>query len=389
MHLLNILSRFLLLLFVSTTSLYAHAPRENYVWVNIEENHLSGHFEINIEDLKQKLNVDVTQSTNGPAAGIAAQAKTVQEYLLDNFTLSDTDGEILYQFTTTAVSPAENSFAQYHFKTNKLPATKDLVIENTIFMAPDFVPKDRLHRSLILIKHNRVANTEFGAESTFLVFSPGKSVDTLDTVSPTPILQWKEFLWQGILHIWFGLDHVIFVLTLLLTTVLVVQGKQWVPIKDFKSACIKTLKIVTLFTIAHSITLSLAAYDLVSFNSALVETIIALSIIVVALNNIFSRFNSHAWIWVFLFGLFHGLGFASVMADLQFRAINLSKILVMFNIGVEIGQVVIVLITFPLLFILRKRPYYRRLIVIPLSVLAILLAVFWVFERTGLIEHVT
>ena len=178
-------------------------------------------------------------------------------------------------------------------------------------------------------------------------------------------------------------------LTLLLTTVLVVQGKQWVPIKDFKSACIKTLKIVTLFTIAHSITLSLAAYGLVSLNSALVETIIALSIIVVALNNIFSRFNSHAWIWIFLFGLFHGLGFASVMADLQFRAVNLSKILVMFNIGVEIGQVVIVLIAFPLLFILRKSPYYRKLVVIPLSVLAILLAGFWVFERTGLIEHVT
>lgn len=383
------LPRLLLLLLVLAGNAFAHAPRENYVWVNIEDDHVSGHFEISIDDLKQKLNVDVDQSADGRAAGIELQAATVQQYLSENFSLSDKDGELPFQFTTTGVSPLVDTFAQYHFKTDRLPASKDLTIENTIFMTPEFAKEDRLHRSLILIEHNKTIDTEFGEESPFLVFSPRNSVATLDTESPAPILQWREFLWQGILHIWFGFDHVIFVIALLLTTVLMVQGREWVPIQNFKSACFKTLKIITLFTIAHSITLSMAAYDLVSFNSALVETIIAISIIVVALNNIFSRFNSHAWFWVFLFGLFHGLGFASVMADLQFRAINLSKILVMFNIGVEIGQVAIVLVVFPLLFLIRKSQYYRTLVVIPLSILAILLAGFWVMERTGLIDYVT
>jgi len=116
-----------------------------------------------------------------------------------------------------------------------------------------------------------------------------------------------------------------------------------------------------------------------------VETIIALSILVLAITNIFPVRGIHSLFLIFLFGLFHGLGFASVMGDLQFRTVLMERILVLFNVGVEVGQVLIALLVLPVLFLLRNHPAYRKLIVWPVSFFAGCLAIFWIAERTGFI----
>lgn len=376
------------LFFLVSTSGYAHAPRENYVWVNVDEDHISGRFELNARDISNKLGISIDVDSDEFESEVDSTSEVVQRYLANHFSISDTSGEISYTFTGSGVSDEADEFAQYFYKTDRLPQSDDVTINNTIFLTTDLVKEDRLHRSLIVLEYNKVADKDFGVDTPFLVFGPSKSSATLDLVNPSRILQWKEFLKQGVLHIWFGLDHVLFVLVLLLATVLTVKNKEWIPISGFKSAFINTLKIITLFTIAHSITLSLAAFGLVSLNSAFVETVIAVSIIAIALNNIYPVINSHAWILVFVFGLFHGLGFASVMADLQFRTGMLGHILVMFNVGVEIGQFAIVALVFPLFYFLRTRPLYRPGVVIPISLAAIVLATYWVAERTGLMSHV-
>lgn len=355
----------------------------------MEEDHVSGRFELNVADIDTKLGINVDTDSGSRIEGVANNAQAIQSYLSENFSLSDSQGEIPINFGETDVFSEADDFAQFYFKSDRLPAEHEISITNTVFLTPDFARNDPLHRSLIVLEYNKAENKDFGLDTPFLVFSPKKSTAILDTVDPSPILQWKDFFVQGVLHIWLGLDHVLFVIVLLLTTVLVAKQSLWQPIDNFRSAFIKTLKIITLFTIAHSITLSLAAFGLVSLNSAFVETIIAVSIIAVALNNISPVFNSHAWVLVFVFGLFHGLGFASVMADLQFRTGLLGHILLMFNIGVEVGQFVIVALVFPFFFYIRKSNFYRSGVVIPLSVLSILLATYWVVERTGLVDHVT
>ncbi len=385
----SLCAAFVTLAFFLSSLAYAHAPRENYVWVNVEDDHISGHFELNVNDLAGKLGVDISPDSDDLIDRIEASSDTVQQYLEQNFSIADNTGPIDYQFTGPGVQGEVLDFAQYHFRTDRLPQLNEVTIENTIFLTPEFAKLDRLHRSLIIVDYNKIANKDFGDESVFMVFSPAKSSGTLDLVNPSGILQWKDFLVQGVLHIWFGLDHVLFVLVLLLTTVLIVNKREWSPVESFKGAFINTLKIVTLFTIAHSITLSLAAFGLVSLNSAFVETVIAISIIAIALNNIYPVINSHAWLLVFIFGLFHGLGFASVMADLQFRTVQLGHILVMFNIGVEIGQFAIVALIFPVFYFLRDKSIYRPGVVIPISMVAMVLASYWVVERTGLINHVT
>lgn len=138
--------------------------------------------------------------------------------------------------------------------------------------------------------------------------------------------QFFDFLSLGVGHILTGYDHILFLISLL-----VVGGglrELW--------------KIVTAFTLAHSVTLSLAVLNIVTLPSVWVERAIALSLIYVAVENILRRRMNHRWRLTFAFGLIHGLGFAGILQDLNLSTVNLPLVLTSFNLGVEIGQLVII-----------------------------------------------
>ncbi len=165
-----------------------------------------------------------------------------------------------------------------------------------------------------------------------------------------------------------GLDHILFVLSLFLFSA------------DLKKVLWQSLA----FTIAHSVTLGLAVYDVITISPNIVEPLIALSIMYVALENIFAKKLKASRIGIiFLFGLIHGLGFASVLNSLGLPKDAFLSSLIMFNVGVELGQVIVILAAF-LLFGLwfGKKPYYRKYIVTPLSLLIAAIALYWVIERT-------
>jgi len=376
---------FLLLL---ATTAAAHATQENYVWLNVESDHVSGRFEVNVKDLKSKLGVDLDASSHGDTRldGVVATSQQVQAFLRSNFSLRDSQGEIAYQFGEATLFQESDEFVQYHFRSTRLPVDDVLTVDNSIWLTPEYVADDWMHRSLLVVEHNAVADKEFGQGNVALVFGPKKLSQEIDLSNPGTVLQWKDFFVQGILHIAIGLDHILFIVVLLLTAVVRRQQGGWVAVEGFRPALWNMLKIITIFTVAHSITLSLAALNLVDVSPVVVETIIAISIIAMAINNIFPRFSGHAWMLIFAFGLFHGLGFASVMGDLQFRTGLIERILLMFNVGVEAGQLLIVLAVFPLLFLLRKKSWYRMAVVNSLSVLAIIVSMYWVAERTGLVQ---
>ena len=163
-----------------------------------------------------------------------------------------------------------------------------------------------------------------------------------------------------------GLDHILFVLGLFLLSV------HWRPL----------LFQVTAFTIAHSVTLALSMYDVVSLPSRLVETLIAASIAYVAIENLFTS-KLHAWrpAIVFCFGLLHGLGFASVLQELGLPREQFVPALVSFNVGVELGQLAVVSLAFLAVGWLRERPDYRKLVVIPCSAAIAAMGVYWAVER--------
>jgi HupE / UreJ protein len=140
----------------------------------------------------------------------------------------------------------------------------------------------------------------------------------------------------------------------------------------------------TTFTIAHSITLGLSMIGAISLPTAFIEPIIALSIVFVALDNIFTYGNVKFWriLVVFFFGLIHGMGFASALSALGLPSNHFFISLISFNVGVEIGQLVIILTLYSLIGKwFSNKKWYNKIIVYPLSALIAIIATYWTFER--------
>jgi len=196
--------------------------------------------------------------------------------------------------------------------------------------------------------------------------------------------QFIEYLQTGVWHIWTGFDHLLFLFSLLLPAVLALSGAKcakWQPADSFRSASLDVLKIVTAFTVAHSITLTLATLHIVSLPSRWVESAIAASVVIAALNNLFPMVRGRRWVVAFFFGLIHGFGFASVLADLGLPSSSLAIALVGFNLGVETGQLAIVAAFLPTAYALRQTWFYRKLVFTAGSLVIVAIASVWLVER--------
>lgn len=181
---------------------------------------------------------------------------------------------------------------------------------------------------------------------------------------------WK-YLKLGFEHILpKGLDHIYFVLGLFLLSIKL-KPLVWQ---------------ISMFTVAHSITLALSINSIISLPGHIVEPIIALSIAYIGIENVFTN-ELKPWrtLVVFAFGLLHGLGFAGVLSDLGLPAEHFTTALITFNIGVEIGQLAVVSLAFLAVGYFRNRKWYRQRIVIPASVLIALVGLYWTYERIFLV----
>src|SRR5262245_1719857 len=178
----------------------------------------------------------------------------------------------------------------------------------------------------------------------------------------------RQFLALGVEHILTGYDHVVFLLALLLA-----GGAFW-----------NTAKIITSFTLAHSITLALAALDIVRIPSTIVEPMIAVSIVYVGLENLFRSDLRRRWLLTFAFGLVHGFGFAAVLREMGVGAAGggVAVPLVSFNLGVELGQISIMLLVLPLIWKLRSQPFFVARCVPACSALVTLVGGYWLLQRT-------
>lgn len=372
-----LIARVLLILFACTPApLLAHAKGEHYIWLGVGTDRLEGNVEIRAADLRDMLDLDLGP---GPVdtADLVPHAPLLQDYVRERFEIGTGAGPLSLSITAIdARNFNEGNFVQIHFTAGEGQAIgKEVTVRDELFF--EF---DRLHRGILLITHNDRVGAKF-REREALVFSPFNTEQRLNLDDPPRLLSRLQFIWQGMLHIFMGLDHVLFLISLLFTAVLVRREAAWTPVESFNAALWNVFKIVTLFTIAHSITLFLAGMGYLNLPSRLIESIIALSIIVVALNNLVGRFDSGK-LWIILgFGLFHGLGFATVMAELPFRMVHLLWVVLFFNVGVELGQILIVAVVFPVLYALRKSRFYVPVVVVGASLVIVTIAAWWLAQR--------
>lgn len=243
------------------------------------------------------------------------------------------------------------------------PATHSLVMLNyqwtdsldTLTIRYDLFPASATPQCLATIYQQGKAHS--------VVLTPDQPTVTLSGQQPWT-QQASSFIHLGIEHIFTGYDHILFLIALLLPS----------------GRLVNLLKIVTAFTLAHSLTLTLAVLNIVTLPSALVESVIALSIVYVAVENLWRKQFHHRWGLTFAFGLIHGLGFASILQEFVGTQRNLALSLVSFNLGVELGQIVIVVLVFLGLRIFQT---YGGLVMLRrgISLAIILMGLVWFAER--------
>jgi hypothetical protein len=190
------------------------------------------------------------------------------------------------------------------------------------------------------------------------------------------------FVVEGMHHIAVGLDHLLFLVTLLMVAVWRREGRGWAPRASAGSAWRETLKLVSAFTVAHSLTLALAASGVLAPPSRWIESLIAASVLVAALDNLRPFVHGPRWIMVALFGLVHGFGFAGPLQALGLTRGHLAVPLLGFNLGVEIGQLAVVALLLPLSCMLRQTPAYRLGVVRGGSTAIACIALVWMAERS-------
>ncbi len=189
------------------------------------------------------------------------------------------------------------------------------------------------------------------------------------------------FIAEGARHIAAGWDHILFIVTLMLVAVFRRDVSGWVAQPRRKDVLVEALKVITAFTLTHSITLGLAAAGLLAPPTRWVESIIALSVLIAALDNVKPWLPLPRWSMAALFGLFHGFGFAGPLQDLGLRGSALVVPLFGFNLGVELGQLAIAAVVLPWLLLMRKHPTYRQWVMPAVSIGVALLALVWLVER--------
>lgn len=234
-------------------------------------------------------------------------------------------------------------------------------------------------------RHRGIARLDLGGEVRGAIFSPAQSSQAFSRADAPAWLTLRRFGADGVRHILTGWDHLLFLLALLLPVMLVREGRRWTGISPPRRALRDIIGLVTAFTLAHSVTLTLATLQWIALPSRWVETAIAASVLLAAIDNLVPILPRRRWLVAFAFGLVHGLGFASVLVDLALPPAKLAISLVGFNLGVEVGQLAAVALVVPVLFALRARRLYPRIAVGALSAVIAVLALGWLIERAFLI----
>jgi hypothetical protein len=350
----------------------SHKPSDSYLTLSVEDATIAGQWDIALRDLDFALGLDANQDGELNWGEVKAQHAQIAGYALSRLTLGSGTAPCLPVVTGQLIDDhTDGAYAVLRFRARCDTVPRTLEVGYRLFAEVD--PQ---HRGLVKLTANGATR------ASVLGFDTPTQAYSL--AAPSKVDQFVEYLREGVVHIWAGLDHILFLLALLLPAVLVrsrVRGQTWTAAPSFRAAFWDVFKVVTAFTVAHSITLSLAALGVIALPSRFVESAIAASVALAALNNVHPLVYGGRWALAFAFGLIHGFGFASVLADLGLPQDALLLSLVAFNLGVELGQLAIVAVFLPVAYALRATRLYRQVILVGGSLVVAAVAVAWLLQR--------
>ena len=360
-------------------SAIAHRLEQSYLYFQISDTAISARAEVTIKDLNEVLELGFPADRKVKRDEIMPHLDEIKAYVGNHLEVAcppqNCDLEFQdHDFLNTGFAQfllLNYTLSGFQTRPDSLQVTYDVILQQK--------PQNT---NLVLIEENWQTGT-FNNESNalFVIDQPGQ-VQTIDLTSGSLLQGFAGVVKLGVEHILEGIDHVLFLVALLLPSVLRRREQAaWQPVDRFSTSFFYIIKIATAFTIAHSITLCLATLNILQVPSRWVESIIAASIGLAAVEIFYPIFKQRAWLIIFLFGLFHGFGFADVLAELGITSQHAALSLFGFNLGVELGQLVIIAVIFPVLYLIRKQRFYLRYCLRGGGLLLGVMSLYWFIER--------
>ncbi len=332
---------------------FAHEGSVSYLWITNSTEGTSGEWQVAIKDLDLHLSLDEDRNDRITWGEVRTRRPDLEQVLRQAVQFR-TNGERVEPRFRECLAERRSGVAYLVLRFD-LPVCPESVAYSF------HIEMDLSHRVIL----QSGGNTQMLTADRRLV--------SLATRQP-----WLSFLKEGAFHIWSGPDHILFLFALLLPVCL--ARKDLVPTSSLALAW-SVAKIVTAFTIAHSITLVLAVLHLANPPARLIESIIAGSVLLAAVNSFKPLWNDRGWVIAFVFGLVHGFGFAGPLLDAELTPSSLVPALGLFNLGVELGQALIVALALPALLFIRTRELIRLPILRAASVVIAGFACIWLLER--------
>lgn len=365
----------------SSTAL-AHKPSDSYLTLGVGPAGAAGgrcgtgRWDIALRDLDDVVTLDANGDGAITGSEASARERSIDGYALARLSLAV--GKQPCALATGSMEIVEHTDGAYV----RLPLTFTCPVADSDTLSLDYrllFDTDPQHRGIVRFDAGHPDERPFllCAHDHTRAIPLGVAARAASSTSGS----FRSFVEQGARHIWGGLDHLLFLLALLLPAVLRRENDGWKPVSAIRPALADVARIVTAFTLAHSITLTLAALGLARMPARLTEPAIAASVVIAAANNVRSFFGRDRWAVAFALGLLHGFGFSSALSDGGLGGGGLLTSLLGFNLGVELGQMALVAAFVPLAFLARRTWFYRKFTLPAGSVAIATLALVWFVER--------
>lgn len=351
-----------------SASAQAHKASDSFLRITASEDRLDLRWDIALRDLDFAIGLDGNADGAITWGEVRAQEAAIAAHALRHLSISG-DGRGCDLRATPGLQIVEHSDGRYAVLTlagRCASAPAELVIDYSLLFEID-------------AQHRGLLNLMFGGSTQTAVFAPDRRRQAFASGRPSRVF--STYFREGLWHVWTGTDHMLFLAGLFLPAVLRRRNGQWQPAPSLGTALRDTAALVTAFTLAHALTLALAASGVISPPSRLVESLVAASVLFAGLNNLLPMVQRRLWLLAGFFGLIHGAAIAGALLELGLPVEGRVTALLAFNIGVELAQLALVAVVVPLCFAGRHSAGFRNAVLVPGSLLVAAAGLAWLLQR--------
>jgi hypothetical protein len=367
----------LILLASFTCSIQAHQMSTGYLNLDLstyQEQSIQGQLQLRWFDVDSQIKLDNNLDGQLQWQEVVSQKDQILQFVEANLSFQANQQRCV--LTMPEGLQADTHFDEGYLSVALITDCKSQNIDDLVIKYTGVFAQDPEHK--LIINLTGIGSDKAGIASQ--VISVDQQQVNIDLQSSDWFSVLSSYVYQGIVHIFIGTDHILFLVVLVLTSVLIYQNGKWIPKLNNSQVVKDTAWVITAFTLAHSVTLSATALGWIVPSSRWVEFGIALSIVLTALNNLWPLVTRLSLI-TFGFGLLHGMGFASVLGELGLSEQHTLLSILAFNIGVEAGQLIILLALLPVLFFCRSKQWYPKYGLKLGSIIIGIIAINWSIQR--------